>query len=106
MALFHSFLWLSSIPLRGFAGGSVAKNPPGNAGDRGSISGLEIPAREGNGSQRQCSCPEKSHGQRRLTGYGPWSCKDSDRTEAAKQQSIPLYVHIMSTLLIHLVIDV
>ena len=45
-------------------------------------------------------------GQRRLAGYGPWSCKESDRTEAAKQQSIPLYVHITSTLLVHLVIDV
>ena len=58
MALVHSFLWLSSIPLRGFAGGSVAKNPPANAGDRGSIPGLGIRAREGNGSQHQCSCLE------------------------------------------------
>ena len=31
-ALFHSFLWLSSVPL-GFPGDSVVKNTPANAGD-------------------------------------------------------------------------
>ena len=25
--------------------------------------------------------PEKSHGQRRLVGYGPWGCKELDMTE-------------------------
>ena len=25
--------------------------------------------------------PEKSHGQRSLVGYSPWSCKESDMTE-------------------------
>ena len=25
--------------------------------------------------------PRESHGQRSLAGYGPWGCKESDRTE-------------------------
>ena len=33
MAIFHSFLWLSNIPLWGFPGGSVVKNLPAKAGD-------------------------------------------------------------------------
>ena len=27
---------------------------------------------------------EKSHGQRSLTGYGPWGCKESDTTEVTE----------------------
>ena len=26
--------------------------------------------------------PGESHGQRRLAGYGPWCCKESDTTDA------------------------
>ena len=33
MALFHSFLWLSNVPCRGFPGGAVVKNLPTSAGD-------------------------------------------------------------------------
>ena len=29
----------------------------------------------------QGSLPGESHGQRRLVGYSPWGCKESDRTE-------------------------
>ena len=29
----------------------------------------------------QCSCLEKSHGQRSLVGYSPWGHKESDTTE-------------------------
>ena len=29
--------------------------------------------------------PGESHGQRSLTGYNPWGCKESDRTEAIQQ---------------------
>ena len=31
--------------------------------------------------------PGKSHGQRSLAGYGPWGHKESDMTEATKQQT-------------------
>ena len=41
-ALFHSFLWLSSVPL-GFPGDSVVKNTPANAGDVSSVPGLKDP---------------------------------------------------------------
>ena len=41
-----------------FPGGSVVKNPPANAGDRGSIPGLARSPREGNGSPLQYSCWE------------------------------------------------
>ena len=39
-ALFHSFLWLSSVPL-GFPRDSVVNNTPANAGDVSSVPGLE-----------------------------------------------------------------
>ena len=42
--------------------------------------GEEDPLEEG---MAICSSilPEKSHGQRRLLGYSPWGCKESDMTE-------------------------
>ena len=40
----------------GFAGGSVVKNPPANAGDLGSIPGLGRSPGEGNGNPLQYSC--------------------------------------------------
>ena len=54
----------------------MVKNPPNNAGDvrdAGSIPGSERSPGEGNGSPLQYSCLEKSHGQRSLGGYSPWS---------------------------------
>ena len=40
----------------GFSGGSVAKNPPANAGHVGFIPGSGISPREGNGNSLQGSC--------------------------------------------------
>ena len=40
----------------GFPGGSVVKNPPVNAGNVGSISGLGRSLGEGNGNPRQYFC--------------------------------------------------
>ena len=40
----------------GFSGGSVVRNPPANAGDPGSIPGLERSFGEGNGNPLQYSC--------------------------------------------------
>ena len=42
----------------GFPGGSVVKNPPVNAGDVGSITGLGRSPGEGNGNPLQYSCLE------------------------------------------------
>ena len=66
--------------LWGFPGGTVVKNLPANAGDArdlGSVSGLGRSPGVGNGNP----LPGKFHGQRSLTGYSPWGCKESDTTE-------------------------
>ena len=57
----------------GFPGGAVIKNLPANAGDAGemgSIPGLERSHGVGN-------APGKFHGQRSLEGYSPWCHKMS-----------------------------
>ena len=59
----------------------MVKNPPTNAGDKGSIPGLRRSPRDGNGNPLQYSCLEKFHGQRSLAGYSPWGHKESDMTE-------------------------
>ena len=42
----------------GFPGSSVVKNPPANAGDSGSVSGLGRSSGEGNGNPLQYPCLE------------------------------------------------
>jgi len=64
-----------------FPGGSDSKASAYNAGESGSIIGSGKSSGEGNGSPLQYSCLEKSHGQRSMVGYSPWSCKELDRTE-------------------------
>ena len=63
--------------------GSIVKNPPADAGDRGvsgSIPGLgRFPGEEM--EPAPVFFPGKSHGQRSLVGYSPWGCKELDRTE-------------------------
>ena len=64
--------------------GAVVKNPPADAGDTGdtvSIPGSGRSPEIGNGSPLQCSCLEKSHGQKSLAGFSPWGRKESDTTE-------------------------
>ena len=69
----------------GFPGGSVAKNPPANAGDTGSIPVLRRSPGVGNGNPLQYSCLENStdrrawqarvHGvTKSLTGLSDWAC--------------------------------
>ena len=57
--------------MRGFSDGSNAKEYTCNAGDIGSILGSERSPGGGSGNPLQYPCPEKSHGQRSLVGYGP-----------------------------------
>ena len=62
-----------------------AKNPPANAGetrDMSLIPGLGRSRGEGDGNPLQYFLPGKFHGQKNLAGYSPWSCKESDTTEA------------------------
>ena len=42
---------------------------------------------EGNGNTLQYSFLENPHGQRSLTGYSPWGCKELDMTEQLHTQA-------------------
>ena len=60
----------------------MVKNLPANAGDArdsGLVSGLERSPGRGNGNL--IFLPGKFHGQRKLIGYSPRGCKESDMTE-------------------------
>ena len=59
--------------LLGLPGGSVVKNPPGNAGDAGSIPGSGRLPGEGNGNPLQYSYLENS------MDRGPWATVGSQR---------------------------
>ena len=56
----------------------MVKNLPANAGDTGLIpeSGTSPGGRNGNSS-----VPGKSHGQRSLADYSPWSCEELNVTK-------------------------
>ena len=54
------------IPCEDFLGGSEIKNPPANAGDMGSVPGLERSSGEGNGNPLQYFCLKNS------TDRGAW----------------------------------
>ena len=65
----------------------MGKNPPANggtAGDVGSIPGLGRPPLSGKWQPTPIFLPGKFHGQRRLAGYGPGGCQESDTTERAE----------------------
>ena len=71
----------------GFPGGSDGKETACNAGDIGSIPGLErFPG--GNGNPK-VFFPRESHGQRSLVGYSPWGHKGLDMTELAYNNTSP-----------------
>ena len=64
----------------------MARNMPANAEDVrevDSMSGLGRSPGGGHGNPLQYSCLENPHWQRRLVGYSPQDCKESDTTEAA-----------------------
>ena len=65
-------LWVCWV---GFPGGSDGKESTFNAGDLGSILGLERSPGGGHGNPLQYSCLENLHGQRSLMGYNPWDPK-------------------------------
>ena len=46
-----------------------------------SIPGLGRSPGGGDGNPSQYSCLENPHGQRNLTSYSPWGCKELDTTE-------------------------
>ena len=65
----------------GFPSSADSKESACNAGDLGLIPGLGRSPRGGHGNPLQYSCLENPDGQRSLTGYSPWGCKESDVTE-------------------------
>ena len=69
----------------GFPGGWVVMNPPAKVGDMGLISGLKIPWRR-NWQLTPVFLPGKSHGQRSLVGYSPWSHRRVGHSLVHKQQ--------------------
>ena len=58
----------------------MVKNPPANAGDTRDLWVRKIPWSR-KWQPTPVSLPGKFHGQRRLAGYSPWGCKESDMTE-------------------------
>ena len=64
-----------------FPGGSVCKESICNAGDLGSIPGLERSPRGGHGNPLSYSCLENPHGQRSLAWGSPWGHKEGNTTE-------------------------
>ena len=65
----------------GFPPGSDSKASACNAGDPGSIPGLERFPWRSKWQPTPVLLPVKSHGQRSLVGYSPWGRKESDMTE-------------------------
>ena len=67
----------------GFPGVSDCKDSACNVRDPGWFLGQEdkIPWR-GKWQPTPVFLPQKSHGQRRLVGYSPWSCKELDTIES------------------------
>ena len=64
------------------------KNPPANAGNQGSISGLGRLDGAGNGQPSAVFLPWKFHGQRSLVSYSPWGHKRVRHNLATIQQQI------------------
>ena len=69
-----------------YPSGSDGKESACNAGDPGSIPGLERSPGEGNDNPLQYSCLENPHGQRSLVGSSPWGRRELDMTEQPTQQ--------------------
>ena len=77
---------LSTSAFLDFPSGSEGKESARNAGDLGSIPGLEW-SPGGHSNPLQYFHLENPHGQRILTGYSPWGCKESDTTEQLSTHS-------------------
>ena len=72
----------------GFPGGSDCKESTCNVGDLDLIPELGKSPGGGLGNCLQYSCLENPHGQRRLVGYSPWGCKESDMTERLSTEQV------------------
>ena len=60
----------------------MVKNQPANAGDIRDTGSVPGPGRSSGEGNTPVFLPKGLDGQRSLTRYGPWDCKEWDRTEA------------------------
>ena len=75
-------VYISLSLIQGFPGGSAIKNPPAMQEMQEmwvQSLGWEDPLEKE--METPVFLPEKPHGWRRLVGYSPWGCKESDMTE-------------------------
>ena len=77
----------------GFPSGSAVKNPPANAVDTGSISGLGRSPGGGNDKPTLVFLPGIFHGQGSVVGYSPWSHRV--RHNLASKQQYHVYVNLI-----------
>ena len=63
----------------GFPGDSVVKNLPAMQEMQALFLNREVP-QEKEMATHSCTLAGKAHGQRSLTSYNPWGCKESDTT--------------------------
>ena len=80
-SLFSFSIYLLSTSYIYFPAGSEGKESACNAGDPGSISGLERSSGEGNGNPLQYSCLENPMDGGAWRATAPWGRKESDTTE-------------------------
>ena len=74
----------------------MVKNPPANAGQAGSLSGLGGSPGEGNGKPTSVFLPGKPHGQRSVVGYSPWDRKRVKYDLVTnQQQTTTIFFHII-----------
>ena len=112
MALFPSYLWLSSILcvyvcVSGKVDGSVVKNPPAKAGDASLIPESGRSPGEGNGNPVWYSCLENSmdRGAWRATVHGVTRVKHNLATEEMNDERIYIFIY-PKCLSIHLLPDI
>ena len=69
--------------------GAVVKKSTCNAGDSGDVDSISVGKISWRRKPRPAPVflPEKFHGQRSLTGYGPWDRRESGMTERLTTQS-------------------
>ena len=70
-----SFIYLTAVEYPWTSLLAQWYSPPANAGDADSIPGLRRSPGEGSRNLIPVFLPGKSHGQRSLAGYNPWSSK-------------------------------
>ena len=79
---------LCKIWFGGFPGALYGTESACNAGELSLIPGLGRSPGGGRGNPLQYSCLENPHGQRSLSGYSPWGCKELDMTEVTRQYNM------------------